>query len=393
MDLIEKVKEALTPPNEVEVSSTTEPTTWATFVESMDSARKKAGEMMTIPETSGWWNEAAAFIEETRISVEEKISEITGPSEIKDDPLKSLRMDLATYADVLEQLKQETFNLGMAAENMARLGSGGLGRAVADCFGEASTVKDQFMTYKEKHEQVFIPILDEVRSGVEKVTALVADETTKIQSVLARFKRRDRLHRSLVDMKARVDLRREKNNRKVAEGLVVDSKAMEELYELTRTMDSIESDFRITSEQLVNKCTELIKNKSKSFHSIFLKVVDVQNTFFYRVGGSCSIPFADMQEAFKNDVPSEDEMEDLGPHPLTWRDNGPDLGDTQNAEYMSLKSAPLRRSTVNINKTDLTTSPPANPAANRFSYRRPGSTSPLRKAGTSALLEDVPSPK
>lgn len=434
MDLIDKVKEAFTPRSEIldpgpvvvsPLDGGTGPSTWDTFVESMDSARRRASELLAIPASSetgtnprsppeisttvkSWWSDAAAFIEETRISVEEKISEMTGPTEIKNDPLRILRKYLASYTDALEKLKQETFNLGMAAENMARLGSGGLGRAVSECFGEDSTVKDQFMTYKEKQEKIVVPILDEVRSGVENVTALIADESTKIQSVLTRFKRRDRLHRSLVDMKSRVEIKREKNNRKVAEGLVVDSKSMEELYELTRAMDSIESDFRITSEQLVNKCTELIKNKSKSFHTIFLTLINVQNTFFYRIGGSCSIPFADMQEAFKTDVPNEDEMEDLGPHALTWRDDSGSYtnasADPESPEFMPLKTAPSRRATVNISKTDLTTSLPSgltssaihgasNPAVNRFSYRRGGSNSPLRKAVTSALLEEVPSPK
>lgn len=429
-DLIDKVKQAFTPPVIDEQSaSETKPTSWDTFVESMDSARRKAEELLTIPESSSpaataatgassgteistavksWWSDATAFFEETRISVEEKISEMTGPTEIKNDPLKNLRTYLATYTDVLEQLKKETFSMGMAAENMSRVGSGGLGRALSDCFNQDSTVKDHFTTYKEKHEKVLVPILEEVKSGVENISALIAEESIKIQSILTRFKRRDRLHRSLLDMKSRVDIKRDKNNRKVADGLVVDSKTMEELYELTRTMDSIEADFRITSEQLVNKCSELIKNRSKSFHAIFLKVIEIQNTFFYRIGGSCSIPFADMLEAFKNDEPSEDEMEDLGPHALTWRDNAPDLAETkpaEPAEFLPLKTAPLRRATVSINKTDLTTSPPSglttsalnsapSPGANRFSYRRAGgSVSPMRRAGTSALLEEVPSPK
>ena len=439
MDLIDRLKQTFSPAEEevmpaplVDVTPvvgtpvvdpaapvdpmTTNSSTWTTFVESMDSARKRASVIFTIPDSSAeagadpaaaggpgfgstvrdWWGEATAFMEETKISVEEKIAEMTGPSPIKNDPLGKLRSSLTTYTEALEQLRTEAFNLGMSAENMARLGSPGLARSIADTFG-AGTVTDQFEVYRERQGKLVVPILDETRSGVETITAMVTDEITKIQSIQTRFKRRDRLHQSLVDMRARVEVKRGKNNRRVADGLPMDTKAMEETYELTRTMESIESDFRVTSEQLVSKCNDVMGRKSQQFHEILVKLVDTQNAFFYRVGGSCSIPFQELLEAMKADKPGLDDMEDLGSHALTWRSNADDkvsVKSSSNDDFVPMKVAPPRRATVSISKIDLENAKgaDANLSPSSYAYRRDragSGTSPaaVRRAGTSTLLQ------
>jgi hypothetical protein len=277
----------------------------------------------------------------------------------------------------------------MTAENMGRLGAAPLGKSITDVFGESSPVKDQFDVYKDKHTKLVLPVLDEVRLGVEQITAMVTEEITKIQAIQTRFKRRDRLHQSLVDMRSRVDLKREKNNRRVAEGMQVDSKSMEELYELTRAMDSIESDFRITSEQLVAKCNELLGAKSAQFHSIFLKLVETQNAFFYRVGGSCSIPFQELYEAMRADKPGPDDPIELGDHVLTWRGEVPS-GAVENSTTTVNKMPLSRRNTVNISKLDsgapAETGVAASDSPTTSTYRRDRSGS-FRRAGTSALLD------
>ena len=387
---------------------TTGSNTWNTFVESMDSARKRASVIFTIPEADaaaaaepaqesaftgtlkGWWSDASAFLEETRISVEEKISEMTGPSQIKNDSLSKLRMALSEYTESLEQLRTEAFNLGMTAENMGRLGAAPLGKCIADVFGESSPLKDQFDVYKDKHTKLVVPLLDEVRLGVEQITAMVTEDITNIQAIQTRFKRRDRLHQSLVDMRSRVDLKREKNNRRVADGMQVDSKSMEELYELTRAMDSIESDFRITSEQLVAKCNELLGAKSAKFHSIFLKLVETQNAFFYRVGGSCSIPFQELYEAMRADKPGPDDPIVLGDRPLTWRGEF-SSGAVENPTTTVNKMPLSRLNTVNISKLDAgaptETAVAGSDSQTNPTYRRDRSGS-FRRAGTSSALLD-----
>lgn len=439
MDLVDRFKQNLNTSPDAELPAsgplvlsemTTTSTTWNTFLESMESARKKASDMFTKSSNGGeeisaskenvsslpaptesekdsglsitmksWLTEASAFIEETRISVEEKITEMTGPVEMKNDPLKNLRLLLVSYTNALEQVKAEAFNFGLSAENMGRLGSQVLGRSLVEPFGESGTVTEQFAVYKDKHMKLIIPALDEVRGGVEVITQMVNDEIGRIQGLQTRFKRRDRLHQSLSDMKSRVNIKREKNNRRAAEGLQVDSKQMEELYELTRAMDAIDSDFRLTSEQLVGKCQEVLGNRSRTFHKILTKLVEVQNTYLYRLGSTCSIPFQELVEALHADVPSVDELEEVGS--LTWRSDEKDAN--QQPEYMPMKMSPSRRATTTFT-TDSLGDPvseipglsgsaaaalktASNAPPNRYSYSRGGGGSPIRRAGTSALLD------
>ena len=408
MDLVDRFKQnlALDGGNSSPLVSseiTTSSSTWNTFIESMENARQKASEMFdssSQPENEApagqlattvksWWEDASAFLEETRITVEEKISELTGPVEMKNDPLKNLRLMLVSYTNALEQLKAEAFNLSLSAEHMGRMGAQVLGRSLTEPFGDSGTVSEQFVVYKERHAKLVQPALDEVHSGVAQLNQMVADEMAKIESLQTRFKRRDRLHKSLSDMRSRVNIRRDKNNRKTAEGLGVDSAQMEELYELTRTMDSIDSDFRLTSEQLIAKCQEIIGNRSRTFHTLFSKLVDVQNTFFYRIGNTCSIPFQELHEALQADVPPTDDIEEVGS--LTWR------SESSKQEYMPMKTSPSRRATMSFadeRPTGLSGSgsaalkQPVSPPS-RYSYaraRQQEPTSPIRRAGTSNLL-------
>lgn len=399
---------------------TTNGSTWTTFVESMDHARKRASVIFTIPENNhhvehsdgkiipdtpnapiqagsvgqteapassvvtsavkSWWEEAASFMEEAKMSVEEKISEMTAPVEIKNDPLRKLRELLVVYSDSLEELKTESFNFAMAAENVSRLGSAGLERTVAEAFLPNSLVPKYFSLYKGVHTKSVEPALEEVRQSSEEITALITEELTKIQTAQTRFRRRDRLHKTLQDMRARVDLRREKNNRKLVEGIPVDAKSMEELYELTRGMDSVEADFRITSEQLVGKCNELLGNRGRSFGAIFLRLLETQNAFFYRISTFASVPFQELVESFRARPPLPDELEDLGPHALTWRSH-------PNSDEEVSVPAPSRRATVNINSAELASLSPVSPS--RYSYRRERQVgvSPIRRAGTAAVLD------
>ena len=377
--------------------------TWTTFVESMEHARDRASEIFVkdvakdekgdaveaeaaVPAAApsllkSWWEEATQYIEEAKISVEEKISEISGPSEIKNDPLRKLKDQLLLYSDALEELKSESFNFAISAETMTRLGTGGgIGRSVNDAFASnvlggkniyvPCSVPDVVDRYGALHSKFVIPAIDEVRQGSESVTAMVTEELTKIQAIQTRFKRRDRLHKTLLDMRARVELRREKNNRKLAEGLAVDAKSMEELYEVTRGMDSIESDFRITSEQLVTKCSELLSNKSKDYMQIVLRLIEIQNSFYYRISNFCSVPCQELVESIRTHELPLDELEDLGPHPLTWRSQP----EEEEAEHHP-KPLP-RRSSVDV------VEPPLSPG--KYSYRRDRGPV-IRRAGTSAL--------
>jgi hypothetical protein len=437
MDLLDRFKQNLQLPDSemttpepsplVQEQMTTTSSTWTTFLESMETAKQKAADMFTAaPEGSkvapsispphvstdstaassstdvstavkGWWTDATAFFEETKISMEEKIAEMTGPVEMKNDPLKNLRLLLVSYTNALEQLKAEAFNFGMGAENMTRMGNQMLSRSLLEPFGESGTVVEQFGVYKERYTSLVLPALDEVRAGVENITQLVGDEVGKIQALQTRFKRRDRLHQSLSDMHARVNIKREKNNRRLQDGLPVDSQQMEELYELSRTADSIESDFRLTSEQLVAKCQEVLGNRSRTFQKIFTKLVEVQNTFFYRVSSTCSIPFQELHEAMRADIPTADEIDEIAS--LTWRSDVGNLP-VREEEYMPMKTSPSRRATMSFESPKnaggltataaaaLNASGPSSPAA-RYSYSKP-----VRRAGTSALLEEsAPSPK
>ena len=424
MDLVDRFKKNLqaptdaaaapeTPPPLVSDQMTTSSSTWATFIESMENAKQKASELFspadpiavqvsksvereTVPTSpsggdgavaatvKSWWTDATAFFEETRITVEEKISEMTGPVEMKNDPLRNLRILLVAYTNTLEQLKAEAFNFSMGAESMSRVGSQILARSLVEPFGESGTVTEQFAVYKDKLSGLVVPALEEVRGGVDAVSNLVADEIGKIQSLQTRFKRRDRLHQTLADMRSRVSIKREKHNRRLADGLAVDSQQMEELYELTRTADSIDSDFRITSEQLVSKCGEVLGNRSRSYQKILAKLVEVQNTFFYRISSTCSIPFQELHEAMLADVAPTDTIEEIGS--LTWRSQASSADEKQN-EYMPMKTSPARRATMSFESSGAPASPPA-----RYSYSRPkplGVNSPVRRAGTSALLEDT----
>ena len=429
MDLVDRFKENLNtapgesplpPPTQTDEMTTTS-STWNTFVEAMENARKKASTLFVAPEPGSpgaaassapaspsaapggesavaatmktWWDEAATFFEETKISVEEKISEYTSPQEIQNDPLKHIRALLVSYTEALEQAKNEAFNLGMAAESLARLSAPVLGKALVEPFGESGMVTSQFAKYRDLQQQLLVPVLDEMRQGVEQVTTLANDEIVKIQGLQTRFKRRDRLHKSLSDMKARVDLKREKNSRRLAEGFQVDSKQMEELYELTRAMDSIDADFRSTSEQLVVKSAEVLKNRSRTFRDIFLKLVETQNAFVYRLGGSCSVPFQQLVEELRNEFPPADEMEEPGS--LTWRSHHSD-------EFIPMKTAPSRRATMSFAESvekqpavaGLTSTAASALAGqgeatspSRYAYKRDKTpTSPIRRAGTSAVL-------
>jgi hypothetical protein len=419
MDLLDRFKQNLAadgpaePSPLVDENMTTSSSTWATFIESMESAKQKAAGMFTQNDSVGvdspqslptdtstdlpvaatvksWWTDAAAFFEETKISVEEKIAEMTGPEEMKNDPLRNLRLLLVSYTNALEQLKAEAFNWGMGADSMSRMGSQMLARSLVEPFGETGTVNEQFRVYKERFGGLVVPALDEARAGVELISQMVGDEIGKIQALQTRFKRRDRLHRSLSDMRARVNIKREKNNRRLAEGLPVDSQQMEELYELSRTADSIESDFRLTSEQLLAKCQEVLGNRSKSYHRIIAKLVEMQNTFFYRISSTCSIPFQELHEAMRADIPPTDDIEEITS--LTWRSQITDPGVE---EYMPMKTSPVRRASVGFEspRGGLTGSGAAaltaGPTTNRYSYSRqkPGN-SPIRRAGTSAILEE-----
>ena len=427
MDLVDRFKETLnTPPGEtplppptVSDEMTTSSSTWNTFVESMENARKKATTYFTDSDPSSpknpkpashddpntplqdgpavaeesvvsttvkqWWEEATTFFEETKITVEEKISELTSPVEIRNDPMKHIRALLVVYTEALEQSKNEAFNLGMAVESMARMSSPMLGKALAEPFGDTGMVTTQFSKYRELQQRLLVPVLDEVRLGVEQLTAMANDEIVKIQNLQTRFKRRDRLHKSLSDMKSRVELKREKNSRRLAEGFQVDSKQMEELYELTRAMDAIDSDFRSTSEQLVVKSAEVLKNRSRTFRDIFLKLGETQNAFVYRLGNSCSFPFQQFVEELRADFPPADEMEE--PASLTWRSHASD------EEYIPMKTAPSRRATMSFAEpavAGLTTTATAalaqsDTSPSRYSYKRPP-TSPVKRSGTSAVL-------
>ena len=376
---------AATPP----VSNTPpKETTWTTFVESMDNARKRASVIFTmppaeaLPETipveapvvaanpslpspttptgpsaavQSWWDDATHFFEETKLSIDEKFTEMTGPSEIKNDPLRKLRDSLVTYNDALEALKSEAMNVSIFAENYARLGAASLGTGIEEGLGPNSMLNGLFKLYKEKHGRLILPALDELRSGIEQVGGMILEEANKIQAIQTRFKRRDRLHKTLLDQRARVDLRRDRNNRKILEGLQVDSRALDDLYEQTKTMEGLEGDFRITSEQVISKCFEVLSNRSRTFHTMFTKMVEVQNVFIYRMSSSCSIPFQEMFENVRFNVPPEDEMDDLGSHPLTWRSRqNSDEENTSSSpkksvgEKPSPTSSPSRRATINI---------------------------------------------
>jgi hypothetical protein len=416
MDLVDRFKQNLKttePVMEVSPSAdsmTTTSTTWTTFLESMENAKQKAAEIFSAPPTDpiavqvskanipetptspspegpvaaavkSWWTDATAFFEETRITVEEKIAEMTGPVEMKNDPLKNLRLLLVSYTNALEQLKADAFNLSMGAEIMSRIGSHNLARSLTEPFGESGTVTEQFGVYRDKYTNLVVPALEEVRGGVEMVSNMVTDEIGKIQALQTRFKRRDRLHQSLSDMHSRVRIKQEKHNRRLGDGLAVDSQQLEELYELTRTADSIDSDFRITSEQLVAKCEEVLGNRSRNYQKILAKIVEIQNTFFYRISSTCSIPFQELHEAMLADVPPSDTLEDIGS--LTWRSQVSEpLEKNPKEEYMPMKTSPSRRNTMAFDSGP--TSPPA-----RYSYTRPKGNSPIRRAGTSALLEDT----
>ena len=405
-------------------------TTWTTFVESMDHARKRASVMFTMPpvtadstsvvpaqasaseiplstpatpppqdlsvgSSSGvvksWWDDAAHFFEETKISIDEKITEMTGPSEIKNDPLRKLRDGLVTYNDALEALKSEAMNVSIFAENFARLGATSLASGIEEGLGPSSMMNGLFKTYKEKHARLILPALDELRSGVETVGGMIVEEANKIVAVQTRFKRRDRLHKTLLDQRARVELRRERNNKKVLEGLQVDSRALDDLYEQSRAMEALESDFRITSEQVIGKCNELLQNRSRTFHTMFTKLIEVQNTFIYRISNSCSIPFQEMFENVRFNVPPEDEMDDLGSHPLTWRSRqNSDEETTSPKKEEKNKVSPTfsRRATVNIAQRDGGINMRIPSVAPAYTYQKPGG---VRRAGTAAILEESPS--
>ena len=344
MSFFENIKSSFTttpPPEEgTNFSIATNPTTpilddqpistWTTFVESMDNARRRASVIFTpappdepplvaltvsssIVKT--WWDEAASFLEETKLSMEEKLADLAGPSEIKNDPLRKLRESLGLYSDTLEQLKLEAFNFALSAETLGRVGSSsGLEMAIQECCN--IQIFDQYGMYGDKHTHLVRPILTEVKEGVEDITAIISEEVLKIHSLLTRFKRRDKIHKSVLDHRARVELKRDKNNKRSAEGLPVD---LEEVYALSRQMDTVESDFRVNSEQLVQKCNDVLGNRSKTVQRILTQLVDIQNTYMYRIGNSCSIPFQELFEHLKTHTVNEDMMEDLGPHPLTWR--------------------------------------------------------------------------
>ena len=328
-----------------------------------------------------WWDGASSFMEEAKISMEEKISEMTGPSEIKNDPLRKYRDQLVVYVDALEELKCESFNFAMTAENFARLSSPGLGRLVTECFN--GSVVNAYQRYTSLHEKTIKPALDEIHSGSDSVTALISEEIGKVQLIQTRFKRRDRLHRTLLDMRARVEIRREKNNRQLVSGGSVDAKSVEELYEVTRSMDSIESDFRSTSEQLVNKCVDLLSNRSESFLKIFQKVIETQNTFYYRISTFSSVPFQELVESIRNNEVGKDQVEQLGPHALTWRSHNNSDDETTKPPIVL-----NRRASVEVYQTEQQpTQGEISPS--RFSYRR-DRQSPIRRSGTTALTTHAP---
>jgi hypothetical protein len=258
--------------------------------------------------------------------------------------------------------------------------------------------------FSERHGRLVLPILGEIRSGVEEITSMITEETANIQAIQVRFKRRDRLHKTLLDQRARVELRRERNNRKVLEGLTVDSRSMDDLYEQTRTLDSLETDFRVTSEQLITKCNQILQNKSKTFHSMFLKFIEVQNTFIYRMSHSCSIPYQELYEHIKFHVPPQDDLDDLGSHPLTWRSR--EVSDTEGPSETShiarlaseapVKSSFSRRATINLSPGSMQDNIPTVPKAytydkvSRTSAAGASSTSsPVRRATTTSLFDET----
>ena len=421
------IAESVTPPMSNSPPKQSE-TTWTTFVESMDHARKRASVMFTMPPTTAeppensqpepevplsspttpapqdtsvasstavvpsamksWFDDAAHFFEETKLSIDERITEMTGPAEIKNDPLRKLRDGLVTYNDALESLKTEAMNVSIFAENFARLGAASVGTGIEEGLGQNSMMNGLFKTYKEKHARLILPALDELRAGVETVGGMIVEEVNKIQAVQTRFKRRDRLHKTLLDQRARVELRRERNNKKVLEGLQVESRALDDLYEQSRAMEALESDFRITSEQVISKCNALLQNRSRTYHGIFTKLVETQNTFIYRLSNSCSIPFQEMFENIRFNVPPEDEMDDLGSHPLTWRSRqNSDEETTSPTKEEKVSPTFSRRATVNIAQRDsINLKIPQVPQA--YTYQK-GST--IRRAGTAAILEESPS--
>jgi hypothetical protein len=317
--------------------------TWDSFVDSMEHARKRASVILTgdviethppplieskLPTESdfaatlrSWWIEATQLMEEAKITVEEKWTEMVGAEEIRNDPLRRLREQLQVYEESLEQLKTEAYTFALCGESFTRIGSQGLETAIRECFDQRGpqSIGDQYIAYKSTHTECITPIINEVRGGIEHVTNMIAEEVAKLHALKARYSRRDRLHKNLMDQRARVGARRETDSKRRLEGGVIDSKSLEELYEMSRTMDAIDSDFRFTSEQIIMTSEEILSHRSQTFQKLFAQLIEVQNACIYQIGHTCSNPFQELLENVTDLTPLEDDLTDLGSHPLTWR--------------------------------------------------------------------------
>ena len=286
------------PGNNLQTTSST----WESVVASAESATKRVSQMFVVAEDAAavpeggiyerlanFWQDTTEYIGEAANTVNVKIAELQTPEPVPDDPLKALRADCGLYVEALELLKAEILNFSVLVDSLRRSGTNAdlSEETPVDLFEEKlkelkdNKLSSQYRIYlKTQREYANRQDLREVRRSIELLVSDIGEEIAKIQSLFTRFRKRDRLYQTGVEIKNRLEKKKEKHRGASRASYVPDPKIMQELFELNTSIEENRREYNVATRTLILKCNEILTIKGKTMQEFIARLVESQRISF-----------------------------------------------------------------------------------------------------------------
>ena len=284
---------SMSPVTESQVMTTTSPA-WAAVVDTVENAATTVKEAFTVAEDataapSGgimrrlqtWWEDASGLVEDARNTVGEKIAEMQIPDPIPDDPLNSVRQDVTGYLEILKSLRDEIVNFAGLVDAVKNPASEDLLSAKLKGFNDP-LIQGHWTLYKEAQvTNSSSPQLIKIRNNLESSIVKINTEVEKLNGILVRFRRRDKLYNQAKDLRVKINKRKEKQRK----NSVPDTIISQELFSLATELEDIKKEFSTATETVVAKANELLPDRSLQVQSIILDLLEQQRDTFTETAG------------------------------------------------------------------------------------------------------------
>ena len=283
-----QVRSAKTPVSESQVMTTTSPA-WAAVVDTVENAATTVKDAFTVAEDataapSGgimrrlqtWWEDASGLVEDAKNTVGEKIAEMQIPEPVPDDNLATLRQEVTSYLEILKLLRDEIVNFAALVDAVKNPASEDVLGGKLKGFNDV-LIQGQWGLYKDVQVANSSSIhLLRIRTNLESSIAKINTDAEKLNGVLVRFRRRDKLYNQAKEIRVKINKKKEKQRKNA----VPDAIISQELFGMQTELEDVKKEFNTATETVVAKANEMLPDRSVQVQNIILDLLEQQRETF-----------------------------------------------------------------------------------------------------------------